>query len=162
MGLLRRVTLLATALVGVVRAGELSALDLISPEPPTLPNLTSVSFSGNGCPQGTAEYVNLNSRWSEAIFAFDRFRAEDPGTSPTERTQNCQVHANLEGGATGWQVAVQSMTVRGFASLSAGSALTAYGTVYWSQNAANVSGGAPGHCWRLFTSLLNDSSPAPG
>ena len=145
MGLLRGASLLlATALaVGLARGEQLSALDLISPEPPTLPNLTSVSFSGNGCPQGTAEYVNLNSRWSEAVFAFDRFHAEDTGTSPALRTQNCQVHANLDGGATGWQVAVQSMTVRGFASLSPGSSLTAYGTVYWSQNAANVSDTTP-------------------
>ena len=137
-GLLGPLLLLAAA--GVARGSGLAALDLVSPEPPTLPNVTSVGFSGNGCPQGTAEYVSLNSRWSEAVFAFDRFRAEDAGAGGgTERTRNCQVHAVLVGGATGWQVAVQSMTVRGYASLSAGSSLTAWGTVYWSQNAANVS-----------------------
>src|SRR4051812_27019074 len=103
MGSLREASaplLLATALVlgGGALGSELAAQDLISPEPPTLPNVTSVSFSGNGCPQGTAEYVSLNSRWSEAVFAFDRFRAEDAGASaaPTDRTQNCQVHANLD------------------------------------------------------------------
>ena len=144
MGLIAPSRLLAAAatLAGVVRADvqDIQAqLDLISPEPPILPSMSSVSFSGNGCPQGSAEYLDMNSRWNEAVFALTQFRAEDTAASPTERTQNCQLHANMVGGAQGWQVAVQSLTVRGFASLSRGSSFTAFGTVYWSQDATNVS-----------------------
>jgi len=114
-------------------------LDGISPEPPMLPEVTSMSFAGNGCPQGTAEVVTGNTSWTDWSFSLHKFNPEDSqGRDPVDRTQNCGVHANIITRSPGWQLAVRATSMRGFASLSNGSAMTAFSTVFWSQDASNV------------------------
>ncbi len=139
----RRLPVLAAAATAVLAAGLVSGvvLDDISPEPPVLPDVTSVTFSGSGCPQGSTNVSIPTSSWADWTFSLHQFSPEDPdkATSAAGRTQNCQVHATLVTKSPGWQLAVRSASMRGFSSLSSGSSLAAFATIFWSQDPANVS-----------------------
>lgn len=108
--------------------------------PPTLPKITSLSFSGNGCPQnGTGDkVVTASGDWNELNFVFHHFTAAIPGDGPASRTTNCQAHLTASGTTPGWQVSPSNITFKGFTVLQPGATLTIYITAYWSQSASQT------------------------
>ncbi|KAI1109490.1 hypothetical protein F5Y14DRAFT_455928, partial [Nemania sp. NC0429] len=66
-----------------------------APDPSTI-IITSVSASGNGCPQGSVT-TTLSPDREVVTFGFDKFQTYiGPGTVPADRTKNCQLHLNLK------------------------------------------------------------------
>ena len=117
MGLLSSLTVLATAA-------------LVAAQPPSLPTISGLKFSGSGCPQ------NSNLKWTgnldELTLRYSEFSAKTPG----DATANCQVHIQTTGGTAGWQYSLKSTTVKGSASLDPGATLTVFTTVFFSEDAA--------------------------
>ena len=122
MGFITNIAVLATALVP----------SLVLASPPSLPTINKISFSGNGCTQGS------NPKWSgnldELTVKYSEFTARYPG----EATSNCQIHITTTGGTAGWQYAIASTELKGSASLEAGATLTAFTSVYFSADASNT------------------------
>ena len=108
--------------------------------PPTLPTISSLSFSGNGCPQnGTGDkVVTATGDFNELDFVFHHFTAAIPGDGPASRTTNCQAHLTASGTTPGWQVSPSNITFKGFTVLQPGATLTIYITAYWSQSASQT------------------------
>lgn len=66
-----------------------------------------------------------------------------PGTTPSDKSKNCQLHLNLKYPG-GFQFAVVESTYHGYAQLEEGVTGTFYSTYYFSQDAAaTVSGFIP-------------------
>jgi hypothetical protein len=106
-----------------------------APTDVALPKITSISWSGNGCPQKSAKYLT----GSGVSFGLTQFTVDDSSSaSAADRTKNCEVHLSLGTGAQGWQVAVAGVSVHGHVKASAGSTLTAYASNYWSSSAADT------------------------
>lgn len=109
-----------------------------APSPPTYPSGISFTYSGNGCPGGSASTPSVSSDgdWAAAIsFAMARFAVES-GKAPT---QNCQVHLTAVGGASpGWQVGLADLVLRGYVMLDQGVELDWFVQVYWTADAANT------------------------
>jgi hypothetical protein len=121
--------ILLASLVGVARGAVLPRDDT-----PDLPKVASFSASGNGCPQDTSTY--LGAHGDILSFAFPSFNVED--ISPSEKNKNCQMHLSFKGDVSGWQFAIQTIRIRGHATLSPNSTLTTYLTTYYSQDASNT------------------------
>ena len=108
--------------------------------PPDKPsaNLTSVSFSGNGCPQSTR--VQFSGDLGAGLqLTVPNFTAVSRGSDfdPRKRTINCQAHLSIGAGDKGWQVSPDLIGYRGFAVLdSADTRVNFFVTSYWSQDAA--------------------------
>ncbi|KAJ9155238.1 hypothetical protein NKR23_g1798 [Pleurostoma richardsiae] len=109
-------------------------------EPPYLPSISSISFSGNGCPQdgSSGRVVNATGSWSELDLTFHNFTATIPGQGSSSRTSNCEAHISASDAAPGWQVSPGRVSVRGLAVLDPGTSLTLFVTAYWSQNASET------------------------
>ena len=101
---------------------------------PSCPRVTSVKFSGNGCPHDSGS-VSQTGNWDSLGFNFKRFVAASPGTSSST---NCEVRLTSSGASSGWQVAVSGMTVRGHAVLENGASVDYYAQVFWQTNAGNT------------------------
>ncbi|KAI0874016.1 hypothetical protein GGS24DRAFT_362196 [Hypoxylon argillaceum] len=107
-----------------------------APDPTTI-QITSVSASGNGCPQGTVS-TELSPDRQVVTFGFDAFQTYiGPGTSVADRTKNCQLHLNLKYPG-GFQFAVVESTYHGYAQLEKGVTGTFYSTYYFSQSPADT------------------------
>lgn len=122
MGFITNFAVLATALVP----------SLVLAAPPSIPTISKLTFSGNGCTQGS------NLKWSgnldELTIRYSEFTARNPG----DGTSNCQIHITTTGGTAGWQYALKSTELKGSASLDPGSTLTVFTTVYFSEEASNT------------------------
>lgn len=125
MGPLTRFALVAQALCPIVAVAADS--------PPSLPRITSVQYSGNGCPNNGARSGDFNS----PTFKYNNFAAASPGTN---QTVNCEVHLQASGGSAGWQVALSHVNVNGHLVLDPGMSLDYYTQAYFSENAANTVG----------------------
>lgn len=121
MGLLSNLAVLLAA------ASAASAAD---PAPADAPKITSITYSGSGCPNN----AKFSGSFSDPVVTFPNFVASLPGN----QTVACQVHLQASGASAGWQAAISRNTVKGRVSLSPGTALTYYTTVYFSQDAANT------------------------
>jgi hypothetical protein len=109
----------------------------ISRGPSILPSITSITFSGNGCPQDDSPTV-LNPDFISPLFQLpSSFRASTPA-SAADKTRNCQAHLQATGASPGWQVALRDVWVRGFVILERDAMLGSYLTAYFSQDAANT------------------------
>ncbi|KAH8162080.1 hypothetical protein CIB48_g6183 [Xylaria polymorpha] len=97
-----------------------------APDPSTI-QISSVSASGNGCPQGS-----FSTELSP-----DRQTYIGPGTQVADRTKNCQLHLNLVYPG-GFQYAVVESTYHGYAQLEKGVTGTFYSTYYFSQSPADT------------------------
>lgn len=122
MGPLTRFTLLLAAL-----SPSLVAADV----PPSIPQIKSIAFSGNGC-KATPKYSGgLNDlKISYTTFA-GRIPADGSGSSA-----NCEVNIQASGGTPGWQFALQDLWATGHVWLQPGTSLDYYTTAYFSQSAA--------------------------
>jgi len=106
----------------------LTAASLVAADPAT-PRISSISFSGNGCPDNAKYTGNFNN----ACFTFSDFAGSAPGSNST---LNCQVHLVGTAATPGWQVSLKSSVTKGHVVLAPGTTLTHYTTSYFSQDAA--------------------------
>lgn len=107
-----------------------AALALAAPD--HCPKITSVGFSGSGCPSSVANAVKslTGDLGDVANFTLSRLKGDS--------TDNCEIHLQASGGSSGWQVAVQSIAYSGNVQLSAGSQLDTFTQVYWTDHAADT------------------------
>ncbi|XDG07353.1 hypothetical protein ABKA04_006968 [Annulohypoxylon sp. FPYF3050] len=113
--------------IGIVGDGD-------TPKPDEI-TIVSASASGNGCPQGTVT-TDLSPERTVITFGFDAFQVyTGPGTTPSDKSKNCQLHLNLKYPG-GFQFAVVESTYHGYAQLEEGVTGTFYSTYYFSQDAA--------------------------
>lgn len=99
--------------------------------PASQPTITSVQYSGNGCPND----ASMSGGFPDPTFTYNRFNAALPSAN---ETANCEIHVQAAGASSGWQVAVSGVTVCGHLSLDPGTQLDYYTTVYYSENAGDT------------------------
>jgi hypothetical protein len=105
-----------------------------TPDPKQI-QISSATFSGNGCPQGSAS-SSLSLDATVVTFGFDKFQTYiGPTYDPTTKTKNCQLHLTLKY-PTGFQFAVVDSTYHGYAQLEKGVTGTFFSTYYFSQDAS--------------------------
>jgi len=104
-----------------------------SDSPPSLPQIREISFSGNGCPQGSQPRYSGN--FNDLEITYNNFAVRLPGN---EANRACQVHIQAYGGTPGWQFALRDVLVTGHAFLQSGTSLDWMSTVYFSQDAART------------------------
>jgi hypothetical protein len=130
--------------------------------PADLPHVTSIQYSGSGCPS-SAPAVDKSGSWNDLSFRMNAFEVTLPGTDSTE---NCEVHIQASGCSAGWQVGVKDVYVQGHVILDPGAELDFYVQTYWSQSAAKtvsdprtlraLSRGCGRRiiCWKRITDIL--------
>lgn len=96
--------------------------------PASQPRITSVQYSGNGCPNDASR----SGGFSDPTFTYNRFAASLPGVN---QTVNCEIHVQSTGASAGWQVALSDVNISGHVVLDQGTRLDYYTTVYYSENA---------------------------
>ncbi|OAA66478.1 hypothetical protein SPI_01054 [Niveomyces insectorum RCEF 264] len=114
-------------------------LDSISPEPPVLPQISNIEFLGTGCSPKTANASWGTSSWTDWLVSLQAFDLE--ATQNGENgflTETCEIHAELTTASPGWQLALATLSIRGYASLSRGSSMTASAVVSWSDQPSNT------------------------
>lgn len=128
-------THLAFAL-GALCARAAATCDDPEPDEPSAPGIETVSFSGNGCPQGS---VNGNFT-ADGSVALSEFSTEVSSTaSAMERTKNCQMHIQFsESNSPDWQLSVMDVNLKGYLVLEKGAAATTYVTAFWTADASNT------------------------
>lgn len=99
--------------------------------PPKSPRVTSMTFSGNGCTQGSGSVT------SSDVYLDDNFAATFSDLTG-DSTSQCQLHVIAQGGSPGWQVAVREVTYSGNVYMRGDSEIQTLTTVYWSENAAKT------------------------
>lgn len=105
------------------------ALILAAPE--RAPKITSLKFSGSGCPNDSNSVKAVYGELGDApSFTFGQLRGDD--------TANCELHIQSSGGSQGWQVAVKEVVYQGNVQLSSGSQLDTITQAYWSEHAADT------------------------
>ncbi|OIW34602.1 hypothetical protein CONLIGDRAFT_638951 [Coniochaeta ligniaria NRRL 30616] len=122
MGALSRITVAIAALYAPLAAAD---------TPASQPRITSVQYSGNGCPNDASR----SGSFSDPTFTYNRFAAVLPGTN---QTVNCEIHVQAAGGSAGWQVALSDVNIDGHLVLDQGTRLDYYTTVYYSENAGST------------------------
>ncbi|KAI0848398.1 hypothetical protein F5Y00DRAFT_262490 [Daldinia vernicosa] len=126
------VALLTPVLAAATPIGIIGGTD--TPKPDEI-SIISASASGNGCPQGTVT-SDLSADRNVITFGFDAFQVyTGPGTTPADKSKNCQLHLNLKYPG-GFQFAIVESTYHGYAQLETGVTGTFYSTYYFSQDAA--------------------------
>ena len=99
--------------------------------PDSLPKFSSVQYSGSGCPSSAPGVVRTGA-FADPAFRLNGFEAKVPdGTSSV----NCQVHIEASGASAGWQVGLDSVSVRGHLVLDPGATLDWFVTSFFSQDA---------------------------
>ncbi|KAL1895624.1 hypothetical protein Sste5346_005093 [Sporothrix stenoceras] len=131
--------MLTQSLVVVLMAAAVQAAkhDGISMEPPVLPQVTNISFSGTGCSPGTANATWSTSNWSDWVVSLHDLNLEatsSPGSGAGRppSSSDCTLHATFSHPSPGWQLALETVLVRGYAALSSGSSISAGASTYWS------------------------------
>ncbi|KAM7188399.1 protein of unknown function (DUF4360) domain containing protein [Rhypophila sp. PSN 637] len=131
---MRSAAFLLPALVAASPIAQVSSDGWADGPDPKQIQIVSVSFSGNGCPQGSVS-TSISPDKTVITFGFDRFQTYiGPGVSPAEKTKNCQLHLNLKYPG-GFQFSVVESTYHGYAQLDKGVTGTFYSTYYFSQDA---------------------------
>ncbi|KEZ40756.1 Secreted protein [Scedosporium apiospermum] len=99
--------------------------------------ISSVTHSGNGCPQGSVSSIFNNDK-TIITLGFDQFQTYiGPGTSIQDRSKNCQIHLNLKY-PSGFSFAVVDSVYHGFALLESGVTGDFLSTYYFSSDAAST------------------------
>ncbi|KAI0099922.1 hypothetical protein GGR51DRAFT_381793 [Nemania sp. FL0031] len=120
--------------VALAASIPLSTREVAPMAPIALPRITSLSYSGSGCPSSSPGVERTGAGFSDIGFRLNGFSASLPGIE--NANANCQVHLQATGCTSGWQVGIQSATVKGHLTLDPGASITWYLTSYWSENAA--------------------------
>ena len=118
-------TLFLAALLPLASSSPLVARD------PTFSDfdVTAISFSGSGCPQGSNSAA-LSGNWQSSAVSFKQFGGVD--------TENCQVHFQGSGATPGYQVTLAEVDVQGSVVLKAGTTFNSFVQAFWSQDAAKT------------------------
>ncbi|KAI9163996.1 hypothetical protein HJFPF1_05631 [Paramyrothecium foliicola] len=124
---------------------------------PKLITIQGVSWSGNGCPQGTVS-TSISTDRTVVTFGFDQFQTYiGPGIPFAERSKNCQLHLNLKYPG-GFQFAIVESTYHGYAILEKGVKGDFFSTYYFSQDAAattttrvSIQGGGVWEAGQVYT-----------
>ncbi|KAH8905223.1 hypothetical protein BR93DRAFT_970031 [Coniochaeta sp. PMI_546] len=122
MGVLSRFAVAVAALYVPLTAAD---------TPASQPRITSVQYSGNGCPNDASRSGSFN----DPTFTYNRFAAVLPGVN---QTVNCEIHVQAAGASAGWQVALSDVNIDGHLVLDQGTRLDYYTTVYYSENAGST------------------------
>ncbi|RYP43372.1 hypothetical protein DL769_011519 [Monosporascus sp. CRB-8-3] len=75
--------------------------------PASMPHISSVSYSGTGCPS-SAPGVVRSGGFADPAFRLGEFEARVPDGAQTE---HCQVHVQAAGASPGWQLGLESVTL---------------------------------------------------
>lgn len=117
---------------------------LVLAAPDHAPKITSLKFSGPGCPNDSGSVKAVYGELGDGpAFTFSQLKGDDTG--------NCELHIQSSGGSQGWQVAVKEVTYEGNVKLSSGTQLDTITSAYWSENAADT-------VWLLLLVILLDRS----
>jgi hypothetical protein len=103
--------------------------------PASLPHVTSIQYSGSGCPSSAPGVDKLGS-WDDLAFRLNAFQVSLPDA--VDSTENCEVHVEIAGCSSGWQVGIKDVFVKGHLILDPGAELDFYVTSYWSEDAATT------------------------
>ncbi|KAK8028921.1 hypothetical protein PG991_005977 [Apiospora marii] len=104
--------------------------------PSSLPHITSVQYSGDGCPSSAPAVDKSGDGFDDVSFRLNAFAVS--GADVYSSTANCEVHVQASGASAGWQVGVSDVYVRGRLRLDPGAQMDFYVTTFWSQGAANT------------------------
>ena len=86
---------------------------------PDYVRVRGITANGTGCPAGSTA-INVSPDWQALTLYTDQFVAEiGPGVSIADGRKFCQVNLDLDFPA-GWQYTIDSVDVRGYASLEPG------------------------------------------
>lgn len=110
-------------------AAAAPALVIAAPE--HAPRITSLKFSGTGCPNDSGSVKAVYGELGDGpSFTFSQFSGDD--------TDNCELHIQSTSGSQGWQAALKSVAYQGNVQLSSGSELDTVTQAYWSENASDT------------------------
>jgi hypothetical protein len=99
--------------------------------PDSVPRITSLKISGNGCPNNSGSVSSTNNQLGDtATFTFNQLRGDD--------TSNCEIHIQSSGASAGWQVAVRDVAYTVDVALKPGSQLDTITQAFWSEKAADT------------------------
>lgn len=131
-----RQTYFATLALPWLGAATDSRLD-VRDSPSSLPHVTSIQYSGSGCPSSSPG-VDKSGSWNDLTFRLNNY--EISLANAMDNTQNCEVHLQVVGCSAGWQVGIQDVYMQGHLVLDPGADLDFYITNYWSDNAGATVG----------------------
>lgn len=125
--------------------------------PPSGITISGFSYSGDGCPQGSAS-TSISTDGTVVTFGFDGFQTYiGPGTSIKDHSHNCELHLNVNYPA-GFSFAIIDATYHGYAQLDSGTTATFYSTYYFSETASqttttttSISGGGVWAAGQVYT-----------
>jgi hypothetical protein len=96
--------------------------------------IEKTGYSGNGCPAGSVSTL-ISPDKTVVTFGFDTFQATiGPGTQPSEKQKNCQLHLGLRYPA-GYQLSIMTATYHGYVRLDPGVTANFISSYYFSQAA---------------------------
>jgi len=101
----------------------------VADAPAVLPNITSWSYAGSGCPR-TSAVTKTGAGWGELGFEFPASLNAISGT-PSGSTKNCLVLLQVADATPGWQVAVESVAITGHATVQPGDKVEYLLTTFW-------------------------------
>lgn len=113
----------------LIFAAAAPALVLAAPEVP--PKITSLKFSGSGCPNNSGSVKSTSGVLGDsATFTFGQLRGDN--------TDNCEIHIQSTGASQGWQAAVKEVEYQGNVALAPSSQLDTITQTFWSDHAADT------------------------
>ena len=128
---------------------------LILAAPDHAPKITSLKFSGQGCPNDSGSVKAVYGELGDnPAFRFGQLKGDDTGA--------CELHIQSSGGSQGWQVAVKEVTYEGNVKLSSGSQLDTITSAYWSEHAADTVRFFPCRTHKLRYALMRKQSVLRG
>jgi hypothetical protein len=104
---------------------------------PQWATLRSIDYAGSGCPAGSVQLGIPVSGDLSLIFDGSLRAAAAPSLPFTERRKNCQLTIDLDH-ADGWQYAVESAALQGYAALESRTSGTAKASFYFQGQAATA------------------------
>ncbi|KAI0972647.1 hypothetical protein F4678DRAFT_460215 [Xylaria arbuscula] len=114
-----------------------ASIPLFARDPSAQPHVTSLTYSGTGCPSSSPAVDRTGAGFDDIGFRLNGFSASLPGIETANA--NCQVHLQATGCSAGWQVGIQGATIKGHLVLDPSASITWYLTSFWSENAASTS-----------------------
>lgn len=114
-----------------------SPLDQSTQQAPQQVTISSSTYSGSGCPQGSVSSI-ISPDKTTITFGFDSFQALiGPSAPQGGQNKNCQLHLDLRY-PSGFQMSLMTATYHGFVRLDAGVQANFISQYYFSQAAAKT------------------------
>ncbi|KAF2478225.1 uncharacterized protein BDR25DRAFT_276064 [Lindgomyces ingoldianus] len=119
----------------------------VCPDP--VPQISSLSWSGSGCPSTSASSVK-----NYGPMEFGEVKTFTFNQLDSDNTENCEIHLQAAQAPSGWQVAVRDVAYSGDVMLKPNSQLDYFTQVYWSEKADDT-GIAKGTITNADTDVYN-------